>query len=161
VKLESALRLELANGSRVVSLPGSERTTRGYSKAALIILDEAARITDELIASLQPMQATSLAGRRRFVAMSTPYGRRGWFFDRWMSLDPGWFKVTVPAHECRRISPEFLAEQERGLGPLLFRQEFLCEFCDAAETLFATTLVERAFDPAIRTLFEGPPRAAA
>jgi hypothetical protein len=69
VKLESALRLELANGSRVVSLPGSERTTRGYSRAALIILDEAARIDDGLISSLQPMQATSLVGRRRFVAM--------------------------------------------------------------------------------------------
>jgi Helicase len=74
VKLESALRLELVNGSRVVSLPGSERTTRGYSKASLIVLDEAARIADELITSLQPMQATSLAGRRRFIAMSTPYG---------------------------------------------------------------------------------------
>ena len=44
VKAGECLRLELANGSRVVSLPGSERTTRGYSKAALIILDEAARI---------------------------------------------------------------------------------------------------------------------
>jgi Terminase large subunit, T4likevirus-type, N-terminal len=154
VRLESALRFELANGSRVVSLPGSERTTRGYSKAALIILDEAARIADELISSLSPMQATSLAGRRRFVAMSTPFGRRGWFFERWQSSDPGWFKVSVPAHQCRRISAEFLDEQERELGPLLFRQEYLCEFMDAAETLFATALVERAFDPSIRPLFE-------
>jgi hypothetical protein len=160
VKLESALRLELVNGSRAVSLPGSERTTRGFSKASLIILDEAARIEDGLISSLQPMQATSLAGRRRFVAMSTPWGRRGWFFDRWISADPGWFKVTVPATECARISPEFLAEQERELGPLLFKQEFGCEFVDSSETLFATALVERAFDPAIKPLFGGLGRAA-
>ena len=46
VKLESALRLELENKSRVVSLPGSERTTRGFSRASLIVLDEAARIGD-------------------------------------------------------------------------------------------------------------------
>jgi hypothetical protein len=153
VKLESALRLELTNGSRVVSLPGSERTTRGFSRAGLIVLDEAARIGDELITSLAPMQATSLAGRRRFVAMSTPYGRRGWFFDRWQSADPGWFKVTVPAGGCPRISAEFLEEQQRELGPLLYRQEYLCEFVDSAETIFSTALVEAAFDPAIRPLF--------
>jgi hypothetical protein len=153
VKLESALRLELANGSRVVSLPGSERTTRGFSRAGLIVLDEAARIGDELITSLAPMQATSLVGRRRFVAMSTPYGRRGWFFDRWQSADPGWFKVTVPAGGCPRISAEFLEEQQRELGPLLYRQEYLCEFVDSAETIFSTALVEAAFDPAIRPLF--------
>jgi hypothetical protein len=161
VKLESALRLELANGSRIVSLPGSERTTRGYSRAALIVLDEAARIEDSLISSLHPMQATSQAGRRRFIAMSTPHGRRGWFFQRWQSADPGWHKVSVPAAACSRISAEFLLEQERELGPLLFRQEFNCEFMDAAETVFATALIERAFDPAITPLFGGLSHAAA
>jgi Terminase large subunit, T4likevirus-type, N-terminal len=160
VRLESALRLELANGSRVVSLPGSERTTRGFSRASLIVLDEAARISDELITSLAPMQATSVLGRRRFITMSTPYGRRGWFFERWQSNDPGWFKTTIRADQCSRIPTDFLAEQERELGPLLFRQEYCCEFMDAAETIFATALVERAFDPAIRPLF-GASRAAA
>jgi hypothetical protein len=69
VKAESALRLELVNGSRVVSLPGSERTTRGFSKANLIVLDEASRIEDALITSLRPMQAVEMRGERRFVAM--------------------------------------------------------------------------------------------
>src|SRR5262245_14782266 len=44
---ESVLRAEFANGSRIIALPGSEKTTRGYSKAALIVLDEAARVEDE------------------------------------------------------------------------------------------------------------------
>jgi hypothetical protein len=34
---ESALRCELANGSRVIALPGSERTTRGYACAPLVL----------------------------------------------------------------------------------------------------------------------------
>ena len=97
-----------ARGRRVAS---ARRASSSWTRRA--------RIEDELITSLAPMQATSLAGRRRFVAMSTPYGRRGWFFDRWQSADPGWFKVTVPAGGCPRISAEFLAEQERELGPLL------------------------------------------
>ena len=37
---ESALRAEYANGSRVIALPGSERTVRGFARAKLIIIDE-------------------------------------------------------------------------------------------------------------------------
>jgi hypothetical protein len=162
VKAESALRLELMNNSRVISLPGSERTTRGYSRAGLIIVDEAARVDAELITSLAPMQAVA-RGRRRFIAMSTPAGRLGWFYERWQAAaaDRTWRRVEVPAAACPRIGAEFLAEQERELGPLLFRQEFGCEFADSAETLFATALVERAFDGTIRPLFGGVGRAAA
>jgi hypothetical protein len=153
IHAESALRFELTNESRVISLPGSEKTTRGYSKASLIILDEAARIDDELISSLRPMQAVTGAGRRRFVAMSTPWGRRGFFFERWQSGDPGWLKVRVTAEECPRIPAEFLAEQERELGPLLYQQEYQCQFVDSAETLFNSELVEAAIDPSVRPLF--------
>src|SRR3982751_1474805 len=37
---ERRLSLELTNGSRCVSLPSKEQTTRGYSGASLLILDE-------------------------------------------------------------------------------------------------------------------------
>jgi hypothetical protein len=37
VTQESALSLELANGSRIISLPGSEETIRGYSGVALLV----------------------------------------------------------------------------------------------------------------------------
>jgi hypothetical protein len=46
VSAESALRLELSNGSRVVSLPGDEKNIRGFSGVALLIIDEAARVED-------------------------------------------------------------------------------------------------------------------
>ena len=55
---ESALRGEFANGSRILALPGSEKTTRGYAGADLIVIDEAARVDDELIAAVRPMMAT-------------------------------------------------------------------------------------------------------
>ncbi len=45
---ENRLTLELANGSRIVSLPGKEGTIRGYSGVDLLIIDEAARVPDEL-----------------------------------------------------------------------------------------------------------------
>jgi tRNA(Met) C34 N-acetyltransferase TmcA len=45
---ERKLSVELENGSRIVTLPGSEKTIRGFSGAALIIVDEASRVADEL-----------------------------------------------------------------------------------------------------------------
>src|SRR5690242_17430023 len=41
---ETALGLEMANGSRIVCLPGKEATVRGYSGVSLLIVDEAARV---------------------------------------------------------------------------------------------------------------------
>src|SRR5580704_3617433 len=38
---DNRLELELANGSRVVSLPGTEATVRGFSAPKLVIMDEA------------------------------------------------------------------------------------------------------------------------
>src|SRR5262249_58061446 len=81
---ESVLRCELANGSRIVSLPGTERTVRGYSKADLIIIDEAARVEDSLLVATRPMMAVSEGGGR-LIALSTPAGKRGWFYEAWIN----------------------------------------------------------------------------
>ncbi len=43
VREESALRLELDHGSRIVCLPGQEQTIRGFSGVALLV-DEAAYV---------------------------------------------------------------------------------------------------------------------
>src|SRR5215468_8696518 len=56
---ETALQLELANGSRVVSLPGTEGTVRGFSKVSLLVIDEAARVSDPLYCAVRPMLAVS------------------------------------------------------------------------------------------------------
>src|SRR5215217_2750630 len=45
---ERKLSLELENGSRIITLPGSEKTIRGFSGVALLVVDEAARVDDAL-----------------------------------------------------------------------------------------------------------------
>jgi hypothetical protein len=52
---ETLQRLELENGSRVISLPGNEKTVRGLASVDLIVIDEAARVDDELLAATRPM----------------------------------------------------------------------------------------------------------
>ena len=50
---ERKLSLELDNGSRIVALPGTEKTVRGFSGASLLVVDEAARVEDPLYYSVR------------------------------------------------------------------------------------------------------------
>ena len=138
---ESALRLELANGSRIVALPGKEGTIRGYSGVRRLLIDEASRVPDELYRSVRPMLAVSGGD---LDAMSTPFGTRGWWYDAWRSDEP-WDRVEVPATLVPRITPEFLAEEERSMGRWWFDQEYLCRFMDAADAVFRHADIMAAF----------------
>jgi hypothetical protein len=109
---ETALTLTLENGSRIVSLPGKEGTVRGYSGVRLLAIDEAARVPDDLYASVRPMLAVSGG---RLVALSTPFGTRGWWYEAWRSEEP-WERYRITAEECPRISSEFLSEERRNVG---------------------------------------------
>jgi hypothetical protein len=138
---ESALRLELENGSRIVSLPGKELTVRGFSGVRLLAIDEAARVDDDLYFAIRPMLAVSGG---RLVALSTPFGTRGWWYEAWRSAEP-WRRFQVPAEQCPRISAEFLAEEQRTMGDWWFRQEYGCDFLDAETQPFSREDIERAF----------------
>jgi hypothetical protein len=130
---DNALRLELANGSRIISLPGEEATIRGYSGVALLVIDEAARVDDGLFYSVRPMLATS---RGRLIALTTPFGRRGWFYEEWSS-SRAWHRVKVLAQECPRITPDYLDEERIMLGPRWYAQEYECEFMETVGAVFS------------------------
>jgi phage FluMu gp28-like protein len=102
LRQEPATRVEFANGSRILSLPGTEKTVRGLSKVSMVIIDEAARVEDELIAAVRPMLAVSDFGGR-LIALSTPFGKRGWFFEAWHNGGEDWTRVEVRAEDCPRI----------------------------------------------------------
>src|SRR5207248_9407310 len=67
----------LANGARLISLPGDPDTLRGYSAPKLIIKDEAAYVSDAIQAALDPMLAASkvvidvMAALKRSLAQET------------------------------------------------------------------------------------------
>jgi hypothetical protein len=130
---ESALTMELVNGSRIISLPGDEGTIRGYSGVSLLVLDEAARIVDDLYLSVRPMLAVSGG---RLVALSTPWGKRGWFFEEWTG-QAEWDRVEITADQCPRITAEFLGEERQALGERYFRQEYFCSFEDVIDAVFS------------------------
>jgi hypothetical protein len=144
---ETQLSMRLANGSRLVSLPGKEDTVRGYSAAALLSLDEAARVPDQLYAAVRPMLAVS---NGRLLGLSTPFGTRGWFFEGWRSAE-GWQRFEVSAADCPRIPAEFLEEERRNIGEFWFAQEYECRFLDAQSAAFRREDVDRAFEEEVET----------
>jgi hypothetical protein len=149
---ESALRLELANGARVVSLPGKEATVRGYSGVALLVIDEAARVVDDLYYSVRPMLAVSGG---RLIALTTPFGKRGFFHHEWTQGGDGWGRVKVTAEQCPRIAPAFLAEERAALGDWWYRQEYLCEFVETRDQVFTYEEVMAALSRDVKPLFGG------
>ncbi len=133
------------NKSRIVSLPSSEGTIRGYSGANLIIEDEASRVEDGLYMAIRPMLAVS---NGRLILMSTPFGKRGHFYQEW-SEGEEWEKIQIKADDCPRISKEFLESERRSLGEWWFKQEYMCEFMDSVDSAFRTEEIKRMFEEEI------------
>ena len=146
---DSALRIELDNGSRVISLPGTEATIRGYSAVKLLVVDEASRVPDDLYYSVKPMLAVSGG---RMVAMSTPFGKRGWLYDSWRSEEP-WSRHTVTAYDVPRIPRKFLEDEKRSMPAAWFAAEYLCQFSDAQDGVFRDDDINRAMSDDVEPLF--------
>jgi len=108
---------------------------------SLLIVDEAARVADDLYYSIRPMLAVSSG---RLIALSTPWGCRGWFYEAWHSSEP-WQHWEIPASKCPRIKPEFLAEERRVVGSYWFNQEYECQFLDSQTQVFRREDVDAMF----------------
>jgi hypothetical protein len=146
---DNEISLQFPNGSRIVGLPGMEHTVRGFSAVSLMLIDEAARVSDDLYHAVRPMLAV---GDGDLWLMSTPFGQRGFFYEEWANGGDRWERLSVPASECARIPAPFLDEERRTMGDRWFRQEYCCEFVDADGSLFDSELIRKAINYDIKPL---------
>ena len=137
---DNKLSLTLENGSRIVSLPSTEATIRGYSGANLIIIDEASRVPDHLFFSITPMVSVSGGS---LILLSTPAGKRGFFYENYSSEN--WERLTVTAEDCPRISEQFLKDERKQIGDFYFKQEYECQFLEPEGSLFTLEQIEDCF----------------
>jgi Terminase RNaseH-like domain/Helicase len=125
VKRRTMHEINLRNQSMIACLPCKEETIRGYADIHLLILDEAARVPDDVYKAVCPMLAVSDG---RLICLSTPYGRRGFFYDAWAHGGDDWQRIEVPVDQVPRISADYLARARRQMGESWYRQEFCCSF---------------------------------
>lgn len=149
---DNKLSCTFPNGSRILSLPSSEATIRGFSAVNLIIEDEASRVDDNLYRSVRPMLAVS---HGKIILMSTPFGKRGHFFEEWENGGNTWERIRITAEENPRITKEFLEEEKRSLGEFWYKQEYLCEFVESVDQVFGYDLIMNAISTEVKPLFEG------
>ena len=146
---DNQISLAFPNGSRIVGLPATEATNRGFSCVSLLLIDEAARVSDHLYMSLRPMLAVSAGS---LWLMSTPFGKRGFFYETWAHGGPEWVRIRAPATDCPRIQPAFLEEERTTMGERCFRQEYLCEFDDSVSGVFHRGLFDAAITHEVHSL---------
>jgi hypothetical protein len=146
---DNATSLLLPNGSRIVGLPGTEATVRGFSAVSLILIDEAARVQDEMYSALRPMLAV---GDGDLWLMSTPCGQRGFFYEAWKDGGEEWMRISVPATECSRITSDFLSKERRTTDSAMFSQEYMCQFTADGTEVFDRQLIDDAFDETVSEL---------
>jgi phage FluMu gp28-like protein len=140
--------MQLRNGSRIIALPGSPATIRGFSAPRLVIVDEAAFVNQEVIAAVRPMLAIS---RGDLVLISTPNLRDDYFDTQWCD-GHSYNRIQVTADECRRISPEWLEDQRKALPPFIFDREYRCIPMEATNAMFGGDLLARAFSEEVSPL---------
>ena len=111
--------LTLANGSVFRALPQAPKTVRGRT-ADLLIIDEAAFVSDELFEAVTPSIATT--------------GGALWLLST--------------ADDCPRISKDYLAAEKIIRGERKFRQEFYCEFQTGCLQFTGRQVIDAAYDHA-------------
>ena len=169
---ENTQEMELANDSWVVSLPGTEETVRGFSAPTLIIVDEAARVSQELLGAVRPMLATT---EGQLILLSTPWGQQGVFYWSWRGFEEEqpveeinseewwewrqrtpdqWLRFKYPATANVRISNEFLEAERVAVSEWFYAQEFLCEFRQNTESVFDADAIRRSLVTDLEPLFD-------
>jgi len=145
---DTKLAVRFANGNRFIARPGSEKSARSFSAVTLLLEDEASRVLDDLYNSVRPMLAVS---NGRHVIMSTPFGKRGHFHKIWSEERDLWESYEIPAEQCPRITPEFLAEEMR-TNPW-YEQEYHCKFMETEDQVFSNETIRMLFDTPVEPLW--------
>lgn len=155
VTANSRTELQFRNGSIIVACPASEATIKGYSPD-LVILDEAAMFADDAIfyEAIRPMLA---ATHGRLIVMSTPKGKRGFFWDtfnEWKEDDDAVvynlsYKITKDAAAefgldksrigdltCPIHTKEYYEKEKSEMPSIKFEQEYGAKFVDESDAWF-------------------------
>src|SRR5262245_47895098 len=138
--------LELANGSRVLALPGSEESIRGLTVDGWIVVDEAAFVSDDMIAALRPMRAQK--PEARFVMLSTANTRTDPFWSAWETGGDSWLRIKVTVDvDPTLYTPAYLDQERRALGEDRFKREFLGIPAGGPVSPFSWDLFDHATQP--------------
>ena len=140
---DNVFKLEIANGSRVLALPGTQDLIRGLTVDAWIVADEAAQLDQAIMAALHPMRTQ--CPHARFAILSTAWSRTDPFWSVWENDDPSWIRIRATVDvEPTLIAPDALERARRQLNEDDFNREYLGIPAGSQVSPFTYKLYERA-----------------
>lgn len=171
---DAIFEIETVSGSRIMALPGTERSVRGPSKPKMIVFDEDGRVPDGTYRAARPMM---LGADTQLVLSSTAFGKRGHFYETAEDGDPAlWHKMLVRSpwdavngrlqdhapeeafrkhwakrgwsawYSDRHAADKAFVQEEADGGLLVYDQEHCCRFLDSTGSLFSTEDLDAAHD---------------
>ena len=142
-KNSTDLTISLINGSFLQFFTAQSPTAiRGQTISGLLVIDEAAYLPEttpdgQLLWSMV-IQPITKAKKPKILFISTPNGKQGLFYDKYLE---GLNSDTVKTVECNIYGDTTLSKEDIELlrqttPPLAWQQEFECKFLDSALTVF-------------------------
>jgi hypothetical protein len=146
LETDNAFSLQLENGSRVLGLPGQDDAAiRGLTVDGVLVVDEAARVSDALFQAAMPMVLRH-ARTARVMLLSTAWAKAGFFYQLWTEGDPrDWAKIEARIDECTHLSPEDIERERRSMPASVFAREYLNEFDSMESRAFDLEAIAAAF----------------
>ncbi len=140
---DNVFRLEIANGSRVLALPGTQDSIRGLTVDGWIVADEAAQLDPDILGALHPMRTQ--CPNARFAMLSTAWSRTDPFWLVWAGDDPSWTRITATLDVAPNlIAAEVVERAKRQLSEDDFKREYLGIPAGSQVSPFTYELYERA-----------------
>jgi hypothetical protein len=151
---DNVFKLELANGSRVLALPGTQESIRGLTVDAWIVADEAAQLDPAIMGALHPMRTQR--PEARFTMLSTAWSRTDPFWSVWENDDPSWTRIRATIDvEPTLIDTDVVEKARRQLSKDDFTREYLGIPAGSQVSPFTHDLYERARQaPIPRNMYE-------
>jgi len=136
----------LDNGHEIWKFPVGQTGMylEGLSNIAFLYADEAIHIPQKVWNSILPMIAEPRnRGLGWVTLLSTTKGKpKGYFFESFERKD--FMQIHVKAEDCPHLSKEFLEEEKKRLGELMYNVIYNGEFSEEAMRYFPGELIDKA-----------------
>ena len=154
---ETRSEITLPNGSRIISLPASPASVRGYT--GNVFLDEFAFHKDAKSIWRAMLPITTRGYSVRII--STPAGKSGKYFEIWDNAEEmGFSRHRVDIHDAIKDGLKIdIAALRASTDPDDFAQEYECVFLDEAHSYFPMELIITAIS-AECDRWDGVPRGS-
>ena len=147
--------ITLNNGSKIIARPVgiAGDAFRGFT-GDVLIADEASRMPEMMWIAAKP---TLLTTGGEIWMCSTPFGKKGYFYDCFLNKNNRFTVFHVSSEEVIKNRPisdvwteqrkeesmRFLEEEKKDMSELRYAQEYLAQFIDDLRRLFSDEVIER------------------